>query len=77
MDVRGDMVARTAEQLLLEEQAQNFQRLLRRTTPPIETLRLIPGTARWAYEHARRGLPVPRVQPPIEQLLENKHQNSV
>lgn len=77
MDARGDLLPRTAEQALLDEQAENFRRLLRRTTPPIETLRLIPGTARWAYEHARRGLPVPRVQPPIEQLLEIKHQNAV
>ena len=77
MDVRGDLLPRTEQQLLDDEARRNFARTLQRQMPPIETLRLIPGTTRWAYEHARRGLPVPRIQPPVEQLLDVRHNRDV
>ena len=77
MIARGELVPKTLADLEREEAEANFRRLLRRGCPPIETLQLTPGTARWAFEHARRGLPVPRVSPPVEQLLDASARDKV
>lgn len=77
MIAKGDYLPLTLTELDKLEAEENYRRLVRRQMPPIETLRLIPGTARWAYEHVRRGLPVPRIQPPIEKLLESSTKDAV